>query len=103
MYDNALLMPMLQLIAEALNALLHGDNFCSIDGNVTLIGRVASLHLVYQQNQVQVMWFGLLTAHSPRSMLNIRIEEVREKSEMVCCISVCHCVTVLFLNCWVPF
>ena len=88
MYDNALLMPMLQLIAEALDALLHGNNFCGIDGNVTLIGRVASLHLVYQQNQVQVMWFGKLMTHGPGFLLKITNDEVRDESEMVCCIAV---------------
>ena len=63
--------------------MLHGDDFCSFDGNMTLIGRIASLHVVYQLNKARVLWFGLLVKLNPGAMVNLRNDEVRNKSEMV--------------------
>ena len=63
--------------------MLHGDDFCSVEGNMTLIGRIASLHVVYQLNKARVLWFGQLVKLNPGAMVNLRNDEVRNKSEMV--------------------
>ena len=45
-----------------------------MDGNVTLLHRVAALHVVYQINKTQILWFGQLVAHSPGIMVHLRNE-----------------------------
>ena len=45
-----------------------------MDGNVTLLHRVAALHVVYQINKSQILWFGQLVAHSPGIMVHLRNE-----------------------------
>ena len=75
----------LQLIASALDALVHGDDFCSVDGNMNLIHRIASLHVIHQLNKSQVLWFGQLVMHFPGIMLHLREDaNICDETEMVC-------------------
>ena len=55
-----------------------------MDGNITLIHRIAALHIVYEMNQSQVLWFGQLVAHSPEVMIHLTPEAIFNKEEMVC-------------------
>ena len=54
-----------------------------MDGNVTLIDRIATLHVVYQLHQHEVLCFGQLVRYNPGALVSIRNEDVRDKSEMV--------------------
>ena len=56
-----------------------------MDGNITLIQRIAALHIVYENNRQQVLWFGELVAHSPEVMIRLTKENISDKEEMVCC------------------
>ena len=73
-----------QLLASALDALVHGDEYCTQDGNITLIHRIAALHIVYEKNRSQVLWFGQLVAYSPEVMIHLTKENICDKEEMVC-------------------
>ena len=42
-----------------------GDDFTSLDGHVTLVDRIAALHVVYRANSEYIHWFGQLTSRSP--------------------------------------
>ena len=39
-----------------------GDDFTD---HVTLVGRIAAVHVVYRANSEYIHWFGQLTSHSP--------------------------------------
>ena len=67
----------------ALDALVHGDDFCSRDGNITLLLRVAAVHVVYNMNRSQVLWFGQLVTHNPGIMVHLRSNLIPDKEEMV--------------------
>ncbi len=54
-----------------------------MDGNITLIHRIAALHIVYEMNRSQVLWFGQLVAHSPEVMTRLTKENICDKEEMV--------------------
>ena len=54
-----------------------------MDGNITLIHRIASLHIVYEMNRSQVLWFGQLVAYSPEIMIHLNRDKVYSKEEMV--------------------
>lgn len=74
----------MQLLESALDGLVHGDNYCTRDGNITLIHRIAALHIVYEMNRSQVLWFGQLVAHSPEVMVGLNREAICDKEDMVC-------------------
>ena len=44
-----------------------------MDGNITLIHRIAALHVIYEMNRSQVLWFGELVALSPveQALINL--------------------------------
>ena len=74
----------LQLIASSLDALVHGDEFCSVDGNMTLLQRIAALHVVHQLHKSQVLWFGQLVMHFPGIMLHLREDaNICDRADMV--------------------
>ena len=54
-----------------------------MDGNITLIYRIAALHVVYEMNRSQVLWFGELVTLSPEIMISLATESIRNKEEMV--------------------
>ena len=54
-----------------------------MDGNITLIHRIAALHIVYEMNRSQVLWFGQLVAYSPEIMIHLNRDKVYSKEEMV--------------------
>lgn len=72
----------LQLICSSLDALVHGDRFNSVDGNISLLTRVAALHVAYQMNRSQVLLFGQLVALYPGIMVHLSKVE-HDKNEMV--------------------
>ena len=73
----------IQLIRRSLEALILGDDFCSIDGNVTLIDRISAIHVTYQMNQSQIMWFGQLVSLYPGIMVHLLNKCAPDKGEMV--------------------
>ena len=73
----------IQLILGALDALVHGEQFCSVDGNFTLLQRIAALHVVFLRNESKILWFGLLVSLHPKIMGSLEADSVRNKSEMV--------------------
>jgi hypothetical protein len=75
--------PSLQLIACALDALVHGDGFCSVDGNTTLLHRVAALHVVDHMNLSQILWFSQLVSLSPGVMVHLNTADASNRDEMV--------------------
>ncbi len=54
-----------------------------MDGNITLIHRIAALHIVYEMYKSQILWFGQLMAHSPEIMVQLTKENICDKEEMV--------------------
>ena len=72
-----------QLIGEALNSLVHGPDFATIDGHESLTSRVAALHVVYHFARPQVLWFGQLVSHLPGTMTTLEDKVPHDDSEMV--------------------
>lgn len=54
-----------------------------MDGNITVIHRITALHIVYEMNKCQVLWFGQLVAQSPEVMISLTPENICDKEEMV--------------------
>ena len=56
----------LQLIQDSLhNMVVRSSDFSTIDGNVSLIGRIAAVHVVFRESCECIHWFGQLTSHKP--------------------------------------
>lgn len=72
-----------QLISSALNALVHGDGYGSVDGHISLNHRISTLHVVYQMNVSVILWFGQLVAFFPGILNQLKEEMICDKSEMV--------------------
>ena len=73
-----------QLISDALDSLVHGPEFASIDGHESLTGRIAALHIVYHFSRPQVFWFGQLVSHLPGTMTTLENKLPYDDNEMVC-------------------
>lgn len=73
----------MQLISCALDSLVHGDGFCSVDGNITLVHRIAALHVVDEMNRSKILWFAQLVSLSPGIMVHLRTANISDKDEMV--------------------
>lgn len=54
-----------------------------MDGSVTLIHRIAALHVVYDRNRPQVLWFGQLVTLSPEVMIYLHSDNISRGDEMV--------------------
>ena len=55
-----------QLIQDSLyNLVVRCPDFSTIDGNVSLVGRIAAVHVVYAESCEGIHWFGQLTSQSP--------------------------------------
>ena len=54
-----------------------------MDGDVTLLHRIAALHVVYEHNKSQIMWFGQLVALSPEVMIYLYEDNISHGDEMV--------------------
>ena len=74
---------LLQLISSALNALVHGDAYGSVDGHISLTYRIAALHVVYHKNVSEILWFGQLVAFSPGIMDQLKEEAICDTDKMV--------------------
>ena len=68
----------LQLVADALNGMVHAPELSSVDGHESLPRRVIALHLVHRQCRSQLLWFGELALQKPgilNSLLTISLSE----------------------------
>ncbi len=74
---------LLQLLSSALDALVNGGKYCSVESNLTLLHRIAALHIAYEKNKSQVLWFGQLVALSPEVMIYLHKDSVSDGDEMV--------------------
>ena len=55
-----------QLIQGSLHSLIvRSPDFGIVGGDVSLIGRIAAVHVVYRECCECIYWFGQLTSHSP--------------------------------------
>ena len=55
-----------QLIQDCVHRMVvTGDDFTSLDDHVTLVGRIAAVHVVYRANSEYIHWFSQLTSHKP--------------------------------------
>ena len=54
-----------------------------MDGNVTLLHRIAALHVVYEHNKSQILWFGQLVALSPEVIIHLYEDSISHREEMV--------------------
>lgn len=54
-----------------------------MDGHITLVHRIAALHVVHEMCLSQVLWFGQLVAHSPGIMVHLKKDDVSDKTDMV--------------------
>lgn len=88
------LFSILQLIASALDVFVHGDAYNPKKSSATLIHRIAALHIVYERNKSEVLWFGQVVAHTPEVMVNLTPENVCDKEKMV--IPICSQVCLSF-------
>ena len=48
-----------------------GSKFNSLNGNSKLIGRIASLHIVYHSNKTKLMWFSQVVSYKPDILLTL--------------------------------
>ena len=44
---------------------MKSPDFSTIDGNVSLVGRIAAIHVVHAESCECIHWFGQLTSQSP--------------------------------------
>ena len=72
-----------QLISSALNALVHGECYGSVDGHISLAYRIATLHVVYHSSVSEILWFGQLVAFFPGILDELSKDAVCDPSEMV--------------------
>ena len=61
----------------------RSENYSTSVCNATLIGHIATLHVVYQVNKGQVLWFGQLARYNPGAIVSLTNDEVRDSTEMV--------------------
>ncbi len=54
-----------------------------MESNLTLLHRIAALHIAYEKNKSQVLWFGQLVALSPEVMIYLHEDDVSHGDEMV--------------------
>ena len=70
-----------------------------MDGNITLIHRIAVLHIIYEMNRSQVLWFGQLVAYSPEIMIHLNRDKVYSKEEMVLhAANMMYKITIIFIQ-----
>ena len=74
----------LQLVQDCLHQMVvMGDDFALLDGHVTLVHRIAAVHVVYRTNHEYIHWFGQLTSHSPEILPSLEQPTVDEDEDMV--------------------
>ena len=67
--DKIYLNHILQIIETALDAIVTGPDFTA--GSVSLLSKVAAVHVVYHQYQQEIMWFGQLTTYIPGILVKL--------------------------------
>ena len=73
----------MQYIYMALNALVHGKDL-STKRNVLLISRIAAVHVIYNMNKSQALWFGELVSNDPGILVHLRKKHpIKDENEMV--------------------
>ena len=56
--------------------IVHGSKFTkSRDGHVSLVKRIAAVHVVYDETCESLHWFGQLTCHNP-GILDTLVEQM---------------------------
>ena len=51
---------------------VKGTDFASVDGHISLVHRIAAVHVVYRASSECLHWFGQLTAHRPGILAGVR-------------------------------
>ena len=67
--------------------IMRGDEFNSIDDNVTLVSRIAAVHVVYRASSECIHWFTQLTSYYAgivHSVVKSVQEETDQERFMVC-------------------
>lgn len=54
-----------------------------MDDNITLLNRISALHMVYQINKANVMWFSQLVSLKPGVMIHLKVNEISDRDKMV--------------------
>ena len=67
---------------------VKSQDFSTIDANISLIDRIAAVHVVYQTNCESIHWFGQLTFHSP-GILEGLAESIKQTTGYEDEVSVC--------------
>ncbi|XP_064404373.1 E3 ubiquitin-protein ligase RNF213-like isoform X3 [Halichondria panicea] len=62
-----------QLIMEALDAMTHRNEFCSVDGHESLSRKIVALHLIHGQWSTEVMQFSQLVLNRPGILHSLSI------------------------------
>ncbi len=63
----------MQLIMEALDAMMHRREFCSVDGHDSLSRKIVALHLIHDQWCTEVMQFSQLVLNRPGILHSLSI------------------------------
>ena len=70
----------------------RGDEFNSFDGNVTLVSRIAAVHVVYRASSECIHWFAQLTSHYAGILPSV--QSIQQETGQDKCM-VCLCVVML--------
>ena len=64
----------------------RGDEFNSFDENVTLVSRIAAVHVVYRASSECIHWFAQLTSHYAGILPGVQsiLQETVQDKCMVC-------------------
>lgn len=57
--------------------------FGTIDGEMSLIERIAALHTLYHKYRTEILWFGQLVGHCPGVIANLTKDSIHNRHEMV--------------------
>ena len=63
--------------------IVRSDIFSSLDGHVSLVSRIAAVHVVYRASSECIHWFSQLTSHCA-GIMNPLQQLVGEDECMVC-------------------
>ena len=63
--------------------MISKEVFGSIDGNMSLVQRIAALHVLFHKYRSEILWFGQLVGRFPAVIVTITEDIVRDQHEMV--------------------
>ena len=84
---------------------MKSPEFASIDGNISLMGRIAAVHVVYRETSQCIHWFGQLTSHRP-GILDGLVKSTEQTAGQDDCMVLththryvsCHCISYQMLH-----